>query len=74
MTEPLVIQDAICPGYIGKRACNNELNRHALKACNGKALPSVRFKCPVCRNMVTVKLEWRLVPVAQQPEVTAEKG
>lgn len=68
MTEPLVILDAICP------VCNNELSRHALKACNGKALPLVRFRCTFCHNMVTVRLEWQLMPVAMQPEVTAERG
>lgn len=70
----IIVLDALCPGRAGDRVCGNDLSRHIITACNGKARESVRFKCPVCRNMVTVKLEWQLVPVADRPDVTAEKG
>lgn len=72
MSDILVVQDALCPGRAGDRVCGNDLGRHAIAACGGKALPSVRFKCPLCLNTVTIRLDWQLVPVSQRPEVTAD--
>ena len=68
----LVVLDALCHGRAQDRECGNDLSPLIVAACRGEPKRALVVLCPLCRNQVTVRLNWQPALLCRRPEVTAE--